>query len=148
MKCEHVQEYFPEILGCPSDYPEAAEHLKHCAECRALFVLFRKFEEEKKPGLSEARRSENCQRIYRGMRRHDLFVFGRRTLSAAAILLLVLFSLFRNGTADLPSLVAVPDDELYLVSNTEILPQPQISKENIIEYLASYEYIEELGNLF
>lgn len=148
MKCEHVQEYFPEMLESPLGYPEAAEHLKHCAECRALFTLFRKFEEEKKPGLSEARRSENYQSIHRGMRRHDLFVFGRRTLSAAAVILLVLFSLFRNGAADLPSLAAVPDDELYLVSNAEILPQPQISKENIIEYLASYEYIEELGNLF
>ncbi len=148
MKCEQVQEYFPEMLDKPSSYPEALEHLKHCAECKALFSIFKKIKTEKVPKLSELQRAESYKHIHRGMRRYDAFVYGRRALSVAALLFLVLFSIFRNGVSDTPSLAAVPDEELYLLSYAEILPQPQIQDENIIEYLINYEYIEELGNLF
>ncbi|MDD3966852.1 MAG: hypothetical protein WC372_02040 [Candidatus Neomarinimicrobiota bacterium] len=149
MKCEHVQECFPEMLENLSGYPQAAEHLKHCTECNRLFFVFKKLAETRTARIPESLRRESYRRIRSGMRRHDLFVIGRRTLAAAAVLLLVFFSLFRNGTGFTSSpLAAIPDNELFLISNAEIMPEPEISNENIIEYLASYEYIEELGNLF
>ncbi|MDZ7820716.1 MAG: hypothetical protein U5N26_02245 [Candidatus Marinimicrobia bacterium] len=149
MKCEHVQELFPELLSQPDACPEAREHLKHCASCRTLFSLFRSLDsDEPAQYLTDATREENCRKIYKKMHRHDIFVFTRRVTGVAALFLIVPFSVFRVNTDTAPSLADIPDEVLYFESDMEIAGEPAIDKEAVIEYLAQNEPIEYLGALF
>jgi hypothetical protein len=148
MKCEHVQERFPELQDRSDHYPEAMAHLEQCASCRRLYHVFLNMCNEQNVTLSPFRREENCRNIYRGMKRHDHFVLTRRITSIAAVLTLIFLSVFNYNTGFDPSLADIPNEVLYLTSDAAIIPEPSIEREVIIEYLAQYEYIDVLGSLF
>lgn len=148
MNCEHVREHFPELRDHPERYPELMLHMETCSECRRLFGLFQKVYAEPAPELTEEQRAENYSSIYKKMFRHDVFVVSSRLTAAAAVLLLVLFSVFSLNTGPVPSLADVPDDVLYLESRSDMIPEPEMDEESMIEYLAYNAYIEELGELY
>jgi predicted anti-sigma-YlaC factor YlaD len=148
MKCEQVKEIFPDMLNDAMRFPDASEHLEHCASCRSLFGVFKDLYDEHPVTLSETQKEANCRSIYKGMRRHDRIVMTSRLTSAAALFMIVLISVFHFGTSPGPSLAEISDEVLFLESDATIITEPAIEREAMIEYLAQYEYIDILGNLF
>jgi hypothetical protein len=148
MKCEHVQELFPELQEAPQRYPEAMTHIAGCGSCRKLFEAFRTLIEQELPPLEKSRHDASCQNIYKSMFKHDVWVAGSRIATAAAVLLLVFFSVFSPDRTSSPSLSDISDEVLYLESRADIIPEPEVQEEAIIEYLVYNEYIEELGNIY
>ena len=148
MKCEQVKELFPDMLSDAKRYPDAFEHLKECASCSSLFNVFQGLYHDHPVSLPEAQREATCRSIYKGMRRHDRIVMTGRLTSIAAIFMIVLISVFHFGTTQGPSLAEVSDEMLFLGSDAVIITEPAIEREAMIEYLAQYEYIDVLGNLF
>ncbi|MBW6457538.1 MAG: hypothetical protein K0B52_00070 [FCB group bacterium] len=148
MKCEHVQERFPELQDHPDLYPEALAHLEQCDSCKRLYHVFTDMCKEGEVTLSPVRKEENCRNIYRKIRRHDRIVLTRRVTGIAAVLALVFLSVFNLNSGFDPSLTDISDDVLFLASDAAIMPEPAIGREVMIEYLAQYEYIDVLGGLF
>lgn len=148
MNCKQVQEHFPEICENPEHYPELMRHMESCGECRDLFELYKKLQIHSVPVLSEEKSAYNRSNIYKKMFRHDLFLAARRVTAAAALILLVLFSVFPGTFSSRPSLADIPDDVLWMESQSDLVPEPGIDEESMIEYLANNAYIEELGELY
>jgi hypothetical protein len=86
--------------------------------------------------------------IQKKMKRHDKVVFTRRFTSIAALFLLAIVSIFNINRPSSVSLADISDDVLYLQSETTLVPDVGMNKDEIIEYLVEYENIESLGNLF
>lgn len=148
MKCEHVQELFPELKEHPEKYPEAAEHLGKCANCGMLFHIFEGLNDDRPVRIDPVKRDVNFTMIQKKMKHHDRVVFTRRVSSVAAVFLLAVVSIFNlNQTAPI-TLADISDDVLYLESEVTLVPDTGMDQEDIIEYLAEYENIESLGNLF
>ncbi len=148
MKCEYIQELFPEYLSTPDAYPEVRQHMKKCSSCRTLFHIFRGFDDNKSVSLPLSKRESNCRMIYKKMQRHDIFVLARRITGAAAVFLIVLLSVFHFNNISSPSMADISDEVLYLESDANVIPPPDIEEEAMIEYLAQNESVEYLGELF
>ena len=148
MKCEEVQELFPEMAADAAACPEARKHMQSCADCAMLFRIFRDIEGGEPARLPEAKSRANCRRIYKRMHRHDVRATAGRISAIAAVLLIMLVPVFRSGTAGQPGLADVPDEVLYMESDAEMLAAPEIDEEAMIEYLAQNQPIESLGELF
>jgi hypothetical protein len=148
MKCEQVQELFPELTVTKGKYPEAIKHMGTCAECKMLFKIFESVADDKIVHLAPEKREKNFIAIQKKMKRHDRVVFTRRISSVAAIFLLAIVSIFNiNGSGQI-TLADISDDVLYLQSESTIVPEVNMDNEAIIAYLAEYESIETLGTLF
>lgn len=148
MKCEQVQELFPELQEHPEHYPEAQEHLANCSSCKTLLHVFEGFSDDTPITIDSLKRDENFIKIQKKMRRHDRIVFSRRISSVAAVFLLAIVTIFNLNQSTTISIADISDDVLYLQSESEVLPDISMSNDEIIEYLAQYENIETLGNLF
>jgi hypothetical protein len=81
-------------------------------------------------------------------RRHDRIVITRRISSVAAIFLLAIVSIFNINQSSNISIADISDDVLYLQSESSMVPEVSMDQDAIIEYLAQYENIESLGNIF
>lgn len=148
MKCEQVQELFPELMDKAERYPEACKHLETCSSCKALFHIFKGFTDENHVKLEPLKRDKNFMSISKKLRRHDRVVFIRRASSVAAVFLLAIVSIFNlNRSTDI-SIASISDDVLFLQSGTSMVPEISMNDNEIIEYLAQYENIEALEDLF
>lgn len=148
MKCEQVQELFPELAEKKEKYPEAIQHMETCAECKMLFQIFKSVADDNIVRLAPEKRESNFTAIQKKMKRHDRVVFTRRISSVAAIFLLAIVTIFNiNGTGQI-SLADISDDVLYLQSESSMVPSVNMDDDAIIAYLAEYESIETLGTLF
>ena len=148
MKCEQVQEMFPELQGQPEKYPEAREHLKTCSNCKTLFHIFEGFSDDEPVMIDPVKRDVNFMNIQNKMKRHDRMVFTRRLSSVAAVFLLAIVTIFNINQSPTISIADISDDVLYLQSESSMVPEVSMDQDAIIEYLAEYESIETLGNLF
>lgn len=148
MKCEHVQELFPELKEHPGKYPEAEEHFKKCSNCAMLFHIFEGLDDDRPVRIDPVKRDVNFIMIQKKIKHHDRVVFTRRISSVAAIFLLAVVSIFNFNQTSPITLADISDDVLYLQSEVTMVPETGIGQEDIIEYLAEYENIESLGNLF
>lgn len=148
MKCEQVQELFPELSERNGTYPEATKHLATCAECKMLFNIFERVADGSKVPLASEKRKLNLITIQKKMKRHDRIVMTRRFSSVAAVFLFAIISIFNINQSSHISLADISDDVLYLQSESSLVPEVSMNQDAIIEYLAQYESIESLGNLF
>ncbi len=148
MKCEQVQELFPELLEGKGTYPEAEKHLERCAECKTLFHVFKSIADERDVCLDCEKRESNLTIIQKKMKRHDRFVFTRRVSSLAAIFLLAIVSIFNINGSGQAMLADISDDVLYLQSESNMVPDVNMDNDAIIAYLSEYESIETLATLF
>jgi hypothetical protein len=148
MKCEQVQELFPELMEKKDNYPDAREHLDTCSNCKTLFHIFKGFPSDTPVRIDPDKREINFMAIQKKMKRHDKVVFTRRFTSIAALFLLAIVSIFNINRPSSVSLADISDDVLYLQSETTLVPDVGMNKDEIIEYLVEYENIESLGNLF
>ncbi|MDZ7796296.1 MAG: hypothetical protein U5N56_04265 [Candidatus Marinimicrobia bacterium] len=140
--------YFPKYLSKPDAYPEVGEHMEKCPSCRTLFHIFQGFDDNRSVSLPHPKRELNRRKIYKKMHRHDIFVLARRISGAAAVFLIVLLSVFHFDNISSPSMADISDDVLYLESDANVIPPPDIDEEAMIEYLAQNESVEYLGELF
>ncbi len=147
MKCEHVQELFPELQENAERFPEARAHLRSCPSCSMLFHIFQNIQDEAEIELPAPRHESNIKNIHKKMRRHDVFVWSRRVTTLAAVMMLAFVSLFeiKPVAADIAN---VSDEVLFLQSDAAILPEITLDEENMIDYLARYGNLETLGELF
>lgn len=148
MKCEQVQELFPELTEKKNTYPEAIKHMETCAECNMLFKIFESVADDKIVRLAPEKREKNFTAIQKKMKRHDRVVFTRRISSVAAVFLLAIVSIYNINGLGQVSLADISDDVLYLQSESTLVPDVNMDNEAIIAYLAEYESIETLGTLF
>jgi len=148
MKCEQVQELFPELQEHPEHYPEAQEHLANCSSCKTLLHIFEGFSDDTPITIDPLKRDENFINIQKKMRRHDRIVFSRRISSVAAVFLLAIVTIFNLNQSTTISIADISDDVLYLQSESSMVPIVSMDQNAIIEYLAEYENIESIGNLF
>jgi hypothetical protein len=148
MKCEQVQEIFPELQGSPESFPEAREHLENCSSCKTLFHIFKGLLDDAAVSIDPLKRDVNFMNIQKKMRRHDRIVITRRISSVAAIFLLAIVSIFNINQSSNISIADISDDVLYLQSESSMVPEVSMDQDAIIEYLAQYENIESLGNIF
>jgi len=148
MKCEQVQELFPELQEHPERYPEACEHLAECFSCKTLFHIFEGFSDDTPVKIDPLKRDMNFLNIHKKMRRHDRIVFSRRISSVAAVFILAIVSIFNINQSSHISIADISDEVLYMQSGSSIVPEISMDQNAIIEYLAEYENIESIGNLF
>jgi len=148
MKCEQVQEIFPELQEHPERYPEAQEHLANCSSCKTLLHIFEGFSDDTPIRIDPLKREVNFVTIQKKMRRHDRIVFSRRISSVAAVFLLAIVTIFNINQSTIISIADISDDVLYLQSESSVVPEISMDQNAIIEYLAEYESIESIGNLF
>lgn len=148
MKCEQVQELFPELREYPNEYPEARKHLESCSNCKTLFHIFDELIDDTPVGINPVKRDLNFTTIQKKMKRHDRVVFTRRVSGIAAVFLLAFFSIFNLNQSSSVSIADISTDVLYLQSESTMVPDVSMDKEAIIEYLIEYENIESIGELF
>ncbi|MEA2076827.1 MAG: hypothetical protein U9O95_02275 [Candidatus Marinimicrobia bacterium] len=148
MKCEQVQEIFPELQEYPESYPEAREHLESCPSCKTLFHIFEGLSNDTPVTIDPSKRDINFVNIQKKTKRHDRVVFTRRFSSVAAIFLLAIVTIFNINQSSSISITDISDDVLYLQSESSVVPEISMDQDAIIEYLVEYENIETLGNLF
>lgn len=148
MNCEQVQELFPELRAHPEKYPEAQKHLETCSSCKMLFHVFEGLTDEDPVMIDPIKREINFVTIQKKMKRHDRIVFTRRVSAVAAVFMLAFVSIFSLNQSSVVTLADISDDVLYLQSESTILPEASMDKDAIIEYLAEYENIESIGELF
>ena len=148
MKCEQVQEIFPELQEHPERYPEANEHLASCSSCKTLFHIFEGFSDDTPVTIDPVKRDMNFISINKKMRRHDRVVLSRRITSVAAVFMLAIVTIFNINQSSNISIADLSDDVLYLQSESSMVPEVSMDQNAIIEYLAQYENIESLGNIF
>ncbi|MCF7832827.1 MAG: hypothetical protein K9N05_04535 [Candidatus Marinimicrobia bacterium] len=148
MNCEKVQELFPELQDQPDRYPEAVKHLETCSSCKTLFHIFEGFSDDTSVLIDPEKRDMNFLNIQKKMKRHDKIVFTRRLSSVAAIFLLSIVTIFNINQSSTISIADISDDILYLQSESSMVPAVSMDQDDIIEYLAQYESIESLENLF
>jgi predicted anti-sigma-YlaC factor YlaD len=148
MKCEQVQEIFPELQEYPERYPEAQEHLASCSSCKTLFHIFEGLSDDTPVTIDPLKRNVNFINIQKKMRRHDRIVFSRRISSVAAVFLLAIVTIFNINQSTTISIADISDDVLYLQSESSVVPEMYIDQNAIIEYLVEYENIESIENLF
>ncbi len=148
MKCEQVQELFPELREHPEKYPEASKHLKTCSNCKTLFHIFDGLNNDQPVMIDPVKRDLNFTMIRKNMKRHDRVVFTRRVSAVAAVFFLAIVSIFNINQTSRVTLADISDDVLYLQSESNMVPEVSMDKDDIIEYLAEYGNIESLGNLF
>ena len=148
MKCEQVQEIFPELQEHPERYPEANEHLVSCSSCKTLFHIFEGFSDDTPVTIDPVKRDMNFISINKKMRRHDRVVLSRRITSVAAVFMLAIVTIFNINQSSNISIADLSDDVLYLQSESSMVPEVSMDQNAIIEYLAQYENIESLGNIF
>ena len=148
MKCEQIQEIFPELLEHPERYPEAQEHLANCSSCKILLHIFEGLSDDTPITIDPLKRDVNFINIQKKMRRHDRVVFSRRISSVAAVFLLAIVTIFNINQSTTISIADISDDVLYLQSESSVVPEMYIDQNAIIEYLVEYENIESIENLF
>ena len=148
MKCEQVQEIFPELQEHPERYPEAQEHLANCSSCKTLFHIFEGFSDDAPVSIDPIKREMNFITINKKMRRHDRIVVSRRIGSIAAVFLFAIVTIFNINQPSTVSIADISDDVLYLNSESSMVPETSMDKDAIIEYLVQNEHIESLGNIF
>ena len=148
MKCEQVQEIFPELQEHPERYPEAQEHLANCSSCKTLFHIFEGLSDDTPVTIDPLKRNVNFINIQKKMRRHDRVVFSRRISSVAAVFLLAVVTIFNINQSTTISIADISNDVLYLQSESSVVPEMSMDKNAIIEYLVEYENIESIENLF
>ncbi|MEA3392986.1 MAG: hypothetical protein U9Q91_08400 [Candidatus Marinimicrobia bacterium] len=148
MKCEQVQEIFPELMDQAERYPEARKHLANCSSCKTLFHIFEGLSDDTPITIDPLKRDVNFINIQKKIRRHDIVVFSRRISSVAAVFLLAIVTIFNINQSTTISIADIGDDVLYLQSESSIVPVVSMDQNAIIEYLAEYEDIESMGNLF
>jgi len=148
MKCEQVQELFPELRDDPDKYPEAREHLERCGNCKTLFHIFDELLDDEPIGIDPVKRDLNFVHIQKKMKHHDRVVFTRRFSAVAAVFLLAFVSIFSLNQSTGVSLADISDEVLYVQSESTMVPEVDMDKNEIIEYLAQYENIESIGELF
>ena len=148
MKCEQVQEIFPELLDSPEAFPAARKHLESCSSCKTLFHIFTEFSDDAPVSIDPLKRDVNFMNIQKKMRRYDRIVVSRRISSVAAIFLFAVVAIFNINQSSNVSIADISDDVLYLQSESSMVPEVSMDQNAIIEYLAQYENIESLGNLF
>lgn len=148
MKCEQVQELFPELREQPENFPEAVKHVKSCPACKTLFHVFEGLCDDRPVMIDPDKRDQNFAVIHKKMKRHDRVVFTRRVTAVAAVFFLAIVSIFNINQTSSVTLADIGDDVLYLQSESNMVPEVHMDKDAIIEYLAQYENIETLGNLF
>ena len=148
MKCEQVQELFPELMERKDKYPEAKQHLDTCSNCKTLFHIFKGFPSDTPVEIDPVKRDINFIAIQKKMKRHDRVVFTRRVSTVAAVFMLAVVSIFSLNQSTGVTLADISDDVLYLQSESTMVPDVGLDRNEIIEYLVEYENIESLGNLF
>ncbi len=148
MKCENAQELFPELQDHPERYPEAVMHIETCSSCRTLFHIFEGFTNNSLVPLSESKRKASYQTINKKMRRQDVIVLTRRITSVAAVIMLALISIFNINSSTSSPLADISDETLFLQSGINMIPKLTMDDNAKIEYLAQYENIDILGDLF
>ena len=148
MNCEQVQEIFPELQDHPERYPEASRHLENCSSCKTLFHIFEGLSDDVSVKIDPIKRDMNFINIKKKMHRHDKIVISRRFSSIAAVLLFAVVTIFNINQSSNVSIADISDDVLYLQSESSMVPEVSMDQNAIIEYLAQYENIESLGNLF
>ncbi|MCK4813459.1 MAG: hypothetical protein KAT14_05930 [Candidatus Marinimicrobia bacterium] len=148
MKCENAQELFPELQDHPERYPEAMVHIETCSSCRTLFHIFERFTDNSLVPLSESKRKASYQTINKKMHRQDFIVLTRRVTSVAAVIMLALISVFNINNSASSLLADISDEILFLQSGINMVPEITMDDNAKIEYLAQYENIDVLGDLF
>ena len=148
MKCEQVQELFPELREYPEKHPEARKHLESCSNCKTLYHIFDGLLDDAPVSIDPDKRDLNFLNIQKKMKRHDKVVFTRRFSAVAAVFMLALVSLFSLNQSTGVTLADLSDDVLYLQSESTMVPEVNMDKDAIIEYLVQYENIESIGELF
>ena len=148
MKCEQVQELFPELSERSGRFPEAEQHLQTCSNCKTLFHIFEGLSDDRPIMIDPVKRDANFIHIKKKLRHHDRVVFTRRISSVAAVFLLMVVTFFNIDQTNTISIADISDDVLYLQAESDMVPEISMDQNEIIEYLAQYENIETLGNLF
>lgn len=148
MKCEQVQELFPELREYPEKHPEARKHLESCSNCKTLFHIFDGLINDAPVEIDPVKRDLNFATIQKKMKRHDRVVFTRRISAVAAVFMLAFVSIFSLNQSSGISIADISAEVLYIQSESTQLPDVGMSKDEIIEYLATYENIESFGELF
>jgi len=148
MKCEQIQELFPELREYPEKHPEALKHLETCSNCKTLYHIFKGLNNDTPVHVDPVKRDLNFSMIQKKMKRHDKVVFTRRFSAVAAIFILAVISILNINQTSNVALADISDDVLYLQSESNLVPEVNMDKDDIIEYLAEYGNIESLGNLF
>ena len=148
MKCEEVQELFPELREFPNKYSEARKHLETCSNCKTLFHIFDEMIDDTQVDIDPVKRDLNFITIQKKMKRHDRVLFTRRVSGVAAVFLLAFFSILSLNQSPGVSIADISADVLYLQSESTMVPEVSMDKEAIIEYLVEYENLESIGELF
>jgi len=64
------------------------------------------------------------------------------------VFMLAIVTIFNINQSSNISIADLSDDVLYLQSESSMVPEVSMDQNAIIEYLAQYENIESLGNIF
>lgn len=143
MKCDDIQALFPEYTDAPKQYPEVAEHLQLCDECRHDYADYQFLAE----GLLTAfapitsRESQKNQSaiLARIARKNKLRRIWMSVASSAAVLVLTFstLQLIQPGTPSLSLDMLSGDYAAELVADGTLELELSPSEDVILEYLVS-----------